>query len=106
MKKFKDLKVGDDICVGFKKKTVTRVKLYDDDPDNMMVYISKDEYYFVKSHSSVDYCWDLHDPAEWIFTEKDAITEYLTQGLRDLKLAYEDNKALYEKWLERTKELE
>ena len=110
MKKFEDLQVGDDIYVGFKKKTVTRVRLIDDDDypysDDMLVYTSKDKYYLVKSHLSSDFYCDSRNPDEWIFTEKDAIIEHLTKELRDLKLDYEDNKAFYEKWLERAKNLE
>ena len=109
MKKFKDLQVGDDIYVGFEKKTVTKVRLVDDDypyPDDIMIYTSNDKYYLVKSHSSSDFYCDSRNPDEWIFTEKDAIIEHLTKELEDLKLDYEDNKAFYEKWLERARELE
>lgn len=102
MKKFKDLKVGDTVFVGFKKKTITKI-IPDYESGCITIYISKDEFYWVSGHLSFDYCCG---PAEWIFTGKDAMIEHFTRKLRDLEIDYETDKFLYEQWLEKAKQLE
>ena len=101
-KKFKDLKVGDTIYVGFEKKVITKI-VQDDFPDRNVLYISGDEFYYVYGYLSADYCFSSE---EWLFTGKEAMIEHFTESLKELEYDYENNKSLYERWLERAKELE
>lgn len=111
MKKFKDLQAGDTVYIGFEKKVITKIVPDKDYPeDGVVIYISRDEFYYVYGHLSADYCDNccdnLYDPNEWIFTEKDAIVAHLSEKLRDIQIDYENRKSLCEKWLFQAKELE
>lgn len=107
MKKFKDLQAGDTVYIGFEKKVITKIvpdKNYPE--DGIVIYISEDEFYYVYGHLSADYCDNLHNPNEWIFTGKDAIAAHLSEKLRDIQIDYENKKSLCEKYLEKAKQLE
>lgn len=110
MKKFKDLQVGDTVFIGFEKKTITKIvpdKYYPE--DGIVIYISKDDFYYVYGHLSVDYCYSpdyCYGPEEHIFTGKEAMIEHYEDKLRDLELDYKNKKSRYEKWLETAKKLE
>lgn len=102
MKKFKDLQVGDTVFIDFEKKTVTKISRRDNF-DEVVIYVSKDEFYLISDHLSFDYCCG---PAKWIFIEKDAMIEHFTRKLKDLEIDYETDKFLYVLWLEKAKQLE
>ena len=104
MKKFKDLQVGDTVFIGFKKKVISKIVSDEDDPNNgIVIYISKDEFYYVYGHSSVDFGYDIN---KWIITDKEAMVEYFSKKLMRLEIDYKNRKSRYKKWLEKAKQIE
>jgi hypothetical protein len=104
MKKFKDLKVGDTIYVSVEKKCIADIKpdpLFED-YDYIKIYTSDGEVYVVLSDES-----SFYDCGEdmLISVDKEAAIKHCTDALRDLQIDYEDNKAYFEKMLEKAKAL-
>ena len=104
MKTFKDLNVGDTIYVDAEKKCIVDIipdPLFED-YDYIKIYTSDGEVYVVQSDES-----SLHDCGEdmLISVDKEAAIKHCTDALRDLQIDYEDNKAYFEKMLEKAKEL-
>lgn len=104
MKTFKDLNVGDTIYVDAEKKCIVDIipdPLFED-YDYIKIYTSDGEVYVVQSDVS-----SLHDCGEdmLISVDKEAAIKHCTDALRDLQIDYEDNKAYFEKMLEKAKAL-
>lgn len=102
MKTFKDLNVGDTIYVDAEKKCIVDIipdPLFE---DCIKIYTSDGEVYVVPTDES-----SLYDYGEdmLISVDKEATIKYYTDALRDLQIDYEDNKAYFEKMLEKAKAL-
>lgn len=103
MKKFKDLKVGDTIYIGFEKKIISDIKPDDYFECDIKIYTSDGELCIVADDLSF-YAEDDEDIL--ISVDKDAIIKHYTDVLSDLQTDYEDNKAYFEKMLEKAKKIE
>ena len=103
LKEFKDLQAGDDVFIGFEKKSIVKV---------ITDSISKD---YVRIHTSDGICYlvpgclsfhtDCGREEEFLSTGKEAMIEHYKDKLRDLKIDYKNKKSHYEKWLKKVQKL-
>lgn len=106
MKQFKDLKIGDTICINAEKKSIVDITpdpLFED-YDFIKIYTSNGNVYVVPGYEAS--CRDYSKDNMLIAVDKEAIIKHCTDTLRDLQIDYEDNKAFFEKILERARTLE
>ena len=102
MKKFEELKIGDNIFIGLEKKTIIDIQLDSDILSSLKIQVNSGEYYTVTGCLSYDYCVGLTD---LIFTEKEAIIEYYTKKLKEILADFETCNSYYKMMLEKAKNL-
>ena len=98
MKKFKDLKVGDTIFIGFEEKTITDIVL----GDKYAKITTKEQSLFVLKNSSYEYNKDFN---KVVSVNKDSLVSYFKDRLESLRTAYNMQKDYLEKMVEKAKEL-
>ena len=98
MKRFKDLKVGDTIFIGFEEKTITNIVL----GDKYAKITTKEQSLFVLIDSSYEYNKDFN---KVVSVNKEALVAYFEDQLKNLRTAYNMQKDYLEKMLEKAKKL-
>ena len=98
MKKFRDLKIGDNIFIGFEEKTITDIEL----GDKYAKITTKEQSLFVLMDSSCEYNKDFN---KVVSVNKKSLVTYFEDRLKNLRTAYNMQKDYLENMAKKAKNL-